>query len=186
MKTLRLSILLAALLVVAALLVGCGSSGVDSGAASDDSATTVAQETATLPDGTQFGYVSQVSGGTLVFDPAEFLTGAAALAAAREDGYIGPAETLEDNFYVRNDAEERLRLAVDPAATFILNVAPPQADLTTKTLSLDELAQLSAGTTATTGADGSSYSSGFPGSPLPIDLTISGGKVTGGKERYLP
>ena len=186
MKIPRLSILLAALLVAATLLAGCSSSGAGSGAAADDSATTVAQETATLPDGTQFGYISQVSGGTLVFDPAEFLTGAAALAAARADGYIGPTETLDQNFYVRNDAEERLRLVVDPAATFILNVAPPQADLTTKTLSLDELTQLSASTTGTTGADGSSFSAGFPQSPLPIDLTISGGKVTGGKERYLP
>jgi hypothetical protein len=172
------------LAVAAACLFGCGSSGdTDTTTPSDDATTATSQELATLPDGTQFGYIHQVSDGTLVFDPAEWLTGDAAVTAAREDGYIGPNESLDEDFYVRNEAEERLLLAVDPAATFTVYLAPPQADLTTKTLTLQELAQLSPGATATTDSTGAGYYAGFP---LPVDLTISGGKVTGGKQHYVP
>jgi hypothetical protein len=73
---------------------------------------------------------------------------------------------------------ETLHLQVDRVAQFVLLVAPEQSEVTEKTLSLDELAQLSNGA-----AGSDNFYSGFP---LPMDVTVSGGKVAGGKEHYIP
>ena len=149
------------------------------------STTTVTAGARTLPDGTYFGFVHAVSGdGTLVFDPAEWFSGNAGVVAARADGAIGADEDLSDPFYVHNSTIKQLRLEIDPSARFILLVAPDapeQSELVEKTLSLQELALLSSGVV---GSD--TYYSWFPQDVLPIDVTVSGGKVTGGKEHYMP
>ena len=129
-----------------------------------------------LADGEYFGFVDSVADGTLVFDPAEWFGGDAAGAAAVEDGVIKQPGDLDDPFYVRNPKVEQLKLKVDAKAQFTLYVAPPNADLVQRTISLQELARLSKpGTEATTPA-GESYYAGFPNCPM--RLTISGGEVT--------
>jgi hypothetical protein len=57
-----------------------------------------------LTEGRSFGYIKSVDAGglTLVFDLAQFFTGEAANAAARQDGVIGPGETIDNDAYIRN------------------------------------------------------------------------------------
>ena len=179
-----------AVLLAAAAVSACASkaepaaisgttAGVSPATAGASSTTTVAEGVATLADGTYFGLVYAASAdGTLVFDPAEWFSGNAAVAAARADGVIGADENLSEPFYVRNPQVETLQLQVDPVAQFVLLVAPGQSDLAEKTLSLDELAQLPEGAAAS-----DNFYSGFP---LPMNVTVSGGRVTGGIEHYMP
>lgn len=58
----------------------------------------------TLEDGRHFGYVksADVEAGTVVFDLAEFFTGAEADAAAVEDGVIQEGEHVDNDYYIRN------------------------------------------------------------------------------------
>ena len=159
--------------------------GISPATAGTSSTTTVTEGPATPADGTYFGFVHAVSAdGTLVFDPAEWFSGDAATAAARADGFIGTDEDLSDPFYVRNPTIKQLRLEIDPGAQFILLVAPDtpeQSELVEKTLSLQELGRLSSGMVG-----GDTYYSWFPQNVLPMDVTVSGGRVTGGKEHYMP
>ena len=57
-----------------------------------------------LAEGRSYGYIKSVNaaGSTLVFDLAQFFTGDAANQAARADGKIGPGETIDNDFYIRN------------------------------------------------------------------------------------
>jgi hypothetical protein len=80
----------------------------------------------TLPDGDHYGYMAGLENGTvegqavqvIIFDKVEFLTGAAAVAAAREDGVI-PADQdfIENDYYIRNNNQTVRRLAVVPDAS---------------------------------------------------------------------
>jgi hypothetical protein len=53
-----------------------------------------------LPDGRHFGYITAIEGIAIDFDEAEFLTGEEANARAREDGAIGPDETVPNDYYI--------------------------------------------------------------------------------------
>jgi hypothetical protein len=80
----------------------------------------------TLPDGDHYGYLAGLENGTvegqavqvIIFDPVEFLTGDAAVAAAQADGVI-PADqdAIENDYYIRNPEQTVLRLAVVPEAS---------------------------------------------------------------------
>jgi len=169
------------LLVVVIFAVGCGTS-------SDDAATTTtigqtpttSDGQATLPDGEHFGFVRQVTGDGLVFDPAEFLSGEAALTAARADGVIGPAEELPNDFYVRNPEKDELRLDVSSAAQFKLIGLDSTGALTDTIVSLEEFVRL------WSGADDSSQYYSFVVGDLPMTLTVSAGVITGAVQQYLP
>lgn len=132
-----------------------------------------------VPDGTHFGFVHEASDGTLTFDPAEWLTGDEAAAAYREHG-----EEQDEPFYIDNPKVDSLRLPVDPGALFVLlaydNTGTPALQ---KALSYDELARLWA-----TGDDAQLMSASFGSYELglPMHLTVSGGRVTGGNEQYVP
>jgi hypothetical protein len=187
MKSVRIVCLGVMILVVAAAASGCASDD-GSPATRTTAATTLAtgtsQPAVTLPDGTQFGFVRRVADGTLSFDPAEFLDEEAGLAVARADGAIGPNEDLPDPFYIHNPAVEDLRLQVDPSAQFhLLAYDSTGTPLLEKTLSYEELAHLWA-----TGDDKELMSAGFGSydDGLPMYLTVSGGRVTGGREQYVP
>lgn len=79
-----------------------------------------------LSDGSHYGYLAGLENGTvegqavqvIIFDPVEFLTGDAAVAAAKEDGVI-PADqdAIENDYYIRNPEQTVLRLAVVPEAS---------------------------------------------------------------------
>jgi hypothetical protein len=66
--------------------------------------------------GIQFAYLECIdaSEGRLIAVNAEWLTGDAALAAARDDGFIGPDDELESGYYIR----------VPSAALHILELSP--------------------------------------------------------------
>lgn len=80
----------------------------------------------TLADGDHYGYLAGLENGTvegqavqvIIFDPVEFLTGDAAVAAAQADGVI-PADqdAIENDYYIRNPEQTVLRLAVVPEAS---------------------------------------------------------------------
>jgi hypothetical protein len=57
-----------------------------------------------LAEGRSFGYIKSVDAGvsTLVFDLAQFFTGEAANKAAQQDGVIGPGESVDNDYYIRN------------------------------------------------------------------------------------
>jgi hypothetical protein len=135
----------------------------------------------TVPDGVHFGFVTQVTEDSMEFIPAEWFSGDAAVEAARADGFIGPDDELDDPYYIRDSDSNLATLEVDPAAQFTLNVAGSTGDLVGKTVSITQLAQLWAGDD-----DGSVYYAGFPAESLPMDLTVSNGRVTEGTEKYMP
>ena len=56
-----------------------------------------------LPDGRHFGSITGTDGINIDFDEAEFLTGDAAIAAARQDGVIAPGETVPNDYYIDDD-----------------------------------------------------------------------------------
>ena len=132
-----------------------------------------------VPDGKQFGFVHEVGGGKLVFDPAEWLTGEEAAAAYRAHG-----QEQSEPFYIDNPRVEAFHLPVDAAAQFSLlaydSTGTPGLE---KALSYNELAQL-----WVTGKDDQLMSPGFGSDDLglPMYLTMSAGRVTGGKEQYIP
>lgn len=63
---------------------------------------------------TGFGDVDGVT--MLAVDYAEWLIGAAATAAAREDGVIGPEDEIENDFYIRNNNPRLRTLPLAPDA----------------------------------------------------------------------
>ena len=71
-------------------------------------------DSATVADGRHFGYLRSVDASarpaTIQVDLAEFLSGEAANAAAVEDGAIAEGESVENDYYIRNPAEDVLTL----------------------------------------------------------------------------
>jgi hypothetical protein len=73
-----------------------------------------------LPDGRHFGSIRSTSGIAVRFEPAEFLTGEAANEAAREDGVIGPGETVPNDYYINDDDAPSVNLPVSMDAEVLL------------------------------------------------------------------
>lgn len=175
MRACRFLLLLLIVVAIAAAACDATSDGVASTAGTTG-------DLVTIPDGTHFGFVRDVAEHGVLFDPAEFLSGEAALNAARAAGFIGPTGDLSDNFYIDNPNVEGVPLKVDPAAEFTLITWDSAGDLTEKVVSFDELARLWSGPTY----DHILQDTDFVLGELPITLTISEGRVTGGEEQYLP
>jgi len=113
------------LLSLALVAAGCGGGGADK-AAPDPTQTQTSSQPAPAPGPSpaeHFGYIRSVStagpAATLAFDEAQFLTGDAAQKAAEEDGVVAPAETVPNDYYIRNPEEtsQTLRIADDAKIT---------------------------------------------------------------------
>jgi hypothetical protein len=170
-------------LLGAVAILGVGCEGNDAGpevTATPTVASTLAAEvTDAIPSGTTFAFVRGVEGGALILDPAAFLSGDEALAAAREDGFVGADEELPNDFYIRNLEQEALSVPLADAAMFTLigfDATGGLADVEVDRATLEALL---------TGGDASAYY-GFIATDLPMTLDIEGGEVTGGRQQYLP
>lgn len=183
MRTVRLLPLI--LLVVIVVAIGCGTGQTQDTAST--TTTTALQTTTTtsgdrpaISDGSHFGFLREVDVEGLVFDPADLLTGEAALAAARDAGIIGPDEDLPNDFFIANPEQEQLLLRVDPAAQFTLIDSSGPGGLADKSVSYAELIELWNGS-----ADASAYY-GFVAGELPVTIAVSDGVVSAAKQEYLP
>src|SRR5438034_8384751 len=69
-----------------------------------------------LAEGRSYGYIKSVdaASSTVVFDLAQFFTGDAANKAAREDGAIGPGESIDNDYYIRNVNPKLRSVPVSP------------------------------------------------------------------------
>jgi hypothetical protein len=70
-----------------------------------------------LAEGRSFGYIKSVdaASSTLVFDLAQIFTGDAANKAAQEDGVIGPGESIDNDYYIRNVNPKLRTVPLSPA-----------------------------------------------------------------------
>jgi len=115
-------------------------------------------------------------------DPAEMLTGEAAVIAAREDGVIGQDEDLPNDYYIRNpdDATTELRVSSDVAVTLQVCyrdgecVTTEQVDLNTWSVLL--------GAETDPGLGWDWYGAGA----LPYVFTVVSKVITQVQEQYLP
>ena len=177
------------LAVLMAVLTGCGTNGsaASTSGAPDTTTTTTAPVTTTVPAAeTIFGWLRSFedTGGTTTVgvDPADMLTGEAAVAAARQDGEISQNEDLPNDFYIRNPDESTIEFAVSPDVVVTLQACYPggdcvvseQVDLATWSVLL--------GAEENPGLEWDWYGAGS----LPYEFTVTNETVTEIHEVYLP
>ena len=137
----RLGLLLTALLALAA--AGCGGTKtVTKTVTVDKSANAVGSPAVQV----QFGYIKSLTrkgdGFELKFDPAWFLMGETANAAAAEDGAVEPGEPVPNDNYVVDEGHRLLTYKVPASARVaVLTEGPDGTPIT-----VSQLAQLVAGT----------------------------------------
>jgi hypothetical protein len=133
-----------------------------------------------LAEGRSFGYIKSVdataSPPTMVFDLAQFFSGADADKAAQEDGVIGPGEHVDNDFYIRN---------VNP----LLRTVPISATVQISLIKWTNCCETKLS------PDLATFASAFPG-PGPTDdfhgpmspywLTVKNGVIVKIEEQYLP
>lgn len=106
---------MAALVAAALSFAACGSNGGEPAPSPSvgGAATPAPPETSTpgaepppLPDGRSFGYIKAVDASqrTLTFDLAQLLVGQKAIDAAVMDGAIQAGESLDNDYYIRNES----------------------------------------------------------------------------------
>ncbi len=129
----------------------------------------------------QFGFVQSLTDGTLVFDPAQLLTGDEALTAARQAGIIGADEDLPNDFFILNpDQTDERELTVVDDAEFVMVGFDASGGLTDSPVSAAEFEAVLSGSVDTSGFYGI-----VPGD-LPMTLVLNGDTVIGGTQTYLP
>lgn len=130
-----------------------------------------------------FGWVTFVETGpdayTLEVDEAEFLTGAAAISAAAEDGAESPPP---NDFYIRNRETSLTAYRLDPLAAVTLNGEVPGSGtgITTFTASVAEWSAWTAGESAPLGWNW------YGQAVLPYWLTVEDDLIVAVTEQYLP
>ena len=144
------------------------------------SSTTTTASPGPLADGEHFGFARDGGGGTLAFDPAEFLSGEVAVVAARAAGVIGPEEDLPNDFFISNEETATVRMTVDDFAPFTLIGFDSAGALDETLVSLDELVDL------LHGSGDATRLYGFVPGDLPMTILVSGGIVVSGAQQYLP
>ncbi len=170
-------------LVMLALVAACGGETEPTSTTTPPTTTTTqpAPPLGTLSDGEHFVFARRGTAGALVVDPAQFLTGDEATAAAREDGVIGADEETPGGFYIRNPEPDEVTVPVAPGSAFILlGLDADGAPTVERSVSYETLTALLAGE-----ADVDEYYGLMPGD-LPMNLTVQGGEVTAGSQQYLP
>ena len=176
------------LAVLLTLLTACGSNG-NAGLTTMEATTTTtaAPATTTVPAAeTVFGWLRSFedTGGmmTVGVDPAEMLTGDAALAAARQDGKIGQDEDLPNDFYIRNPDDSTTEFTVSPNVVVTLQACYPGGDcVVTEQVDLATWSVL-LGAEEEPGLEWDWYGSGS----LPYEFTVTSETVTEIWEVYLP
>jgi hypothetical protein len=128
-------------------------------------------------DGRFFGYVRSVTATAVVFDEAEYLTGADAAAAAEAAGEESPPP---NDFFIRNTdtATKRIPISDDPDVRIHGDV--PQAGIGLEPVDLRQWGSLLAGDTDA--IDFAWYGQGT----LPYWITIADGTIDSVEEVYLP
>jgi len=132
-----------------------------------------------LADGRHFGYSNTVdaeaSPHTLVFDKADFLTGEEANEAAREDGHLGPGESVPNDYYIRNN---------NP----LLRTLPFEDDVELAVIDWNNCCELVQGELEPFAAafEGHQPAGSYRGSLSPYWLTVAGGRVVKIEEQYQP
>jgi hypothetical protein len=90
----------------------------------------------------EFGYVKTLerkgTGYELTFDPAWFLSGETATAAAAQDGVVAPGEPVPNDNYVVDEGHRLLTYKVSPDAKVTVLVDSPKSE----PITLEELAQV--------------------------------------------
>ena len=173
-----------------AILTACGTNGgagSTTSGAPNTTTTTTAPATTTVPAAeTVFGWLRSFedTGGTTTVgvDPAEMLTGEAAVTTARQDGEIGQDEDLPNDFYIRNPDESATEFTVSPDVVVTLQacyqggdcVVTEQVDLATWSVLL--------GAEENPGLEWDWYGAGS----LPYEFTVTNETVTEIREVYLP
>jgi hypothetical protein len=79
-----------------------------------------------VADGRHFGYIRTATADSVAVDFADFLTGAAANAAARAAGDIGPTEQVPNDYYIANPDPATVMLPV-AAGVRVTRVACPSS-----------------------------------------------------------
>jgi hypothetical protein len=173
-------------LLAAVSLAGCNGSGGEATTTTTeaDGVTTTAPETIPpIEDGEWFALVTvgedETGAMTLGVDLAEMLTGEEAKDAATEDGFISEGEDLPNDFYIRNPdtVMELIHFGDDPEILVI-----PSTDTSQMvSISPEDLEQLYEGTHP----DADTHYVA-PHTPIPMDVTVSGGQISAMSQVYLP
>jgi hypothetical protein len=131
-----------------------------------------------LAEGKSFGIIKSVdaANGTLVFDLEQFFSGDAANVAAREDGVIGPDESVDNDYYIRN---------VNPK----LRTVPIGSDLEIVLIKWSNCCEHTFSPNLATFAKafpGPGPSDDYRGPASPYWLTVENGVIVKIEEQYLP
>lgn len=178
------------------LLVVMAACGGDDGAtttvapattATPTTTTTIAATTTTAEMGqTMFGWLRSFedtgAGVYLTLDEAEMLTGDAAVAAAREDGVIGPDEDLPNDYYISDPDPSTVELMVSPDVVVTLQACYESGEcVTTEQVDLATWSVLLGGE-VDPGLAWTWYGAGS----LPYWFTIANNAISTVEEQYLP
>ncbi len=135
-----------------------------------------------LADGEWFGFVSVVRDGERVFvsfDDAEMLSGEDARQAAADAGMIKPGDDVPNDFFIANPDPIAIELRVHSGAEFfVLSGMDPGVELVTD---IDGIESLYSGSYA-----GPPVYGIIPGSPIAMQVDVSGGELVAAHAVYLP
>lgn len=174
--------LLGALVATGAVMSGCvdqggGAKGPVEAAAPTPDVSSAGHEARTLPDGRHFGFISDVSDGVVLFEPAEFLTDGDAEAAAAADGAATGSGGLPNGVYIRRSGQTIQIPIADNAEVSIIDDTGDE--LETRSVSTDVLNGLYSGQ-----KNSSWVYASLP--EWPVHVSVDSGLVIGVIQQYLP
>jgi hypothetical protein len=125
---------------VVVLIAGCGGTKTVTRTVTVDSS---AKQGVGAPlEHVEFGYIKMLerkgAGYEVTFDPAWFLGGETASAAAAQDGTVAPGEPVPNDYYVVDEGHRMLTFRVSPDAKVTVLVDGPESE----PIALEELAQI--------------------------------------------
>jgi hypothetical protein len=129
-----------------------------------------------LPEGTSFAFIRYFDGTAAFVDPAQLLSGKAAVRAARDDGELAPGEDLADPFYIRNRDTTLVRI---PTSGSLAVTLLDNRNAAAHHLGANQFVELYCGIPLP------SWLYANPES-LPAHLRVSKGRLIEAEEQYLP
>lgn len=128
---------------VLVVIAGCGGTKTVTRTVTVDSS--VKQGVGAPLEHVDFGYIKTLerkgAGYEMTFDPAWFLGGETASAAAAEDGVVAPGEPVPNDYYVVDEGHRLVTYKVSPDAKVTVLVDSPESE----PITLEELAQVVSG-----------------------------------------